>query len=303
MDVDSIRVYSPKSAVLLCGGLMTGIGDPTPKSMRDAFYKVTSKPFLKDAELTRVEDIQEFHRKETKYSDFLEFESDLAQLCDLIILFSESPGSFAELGAFARDADISGKLFTVIRKVHYQDESFISLGPIAHLRNKDLNSIFVIDDEEFGIIGDNYTGINKDLLARRLADPLSARLVAAREHTKFDRRRNGHLCKLITALVQEFGALTIEELVEAFGFLGVKVARDDMAKLVFCLRSLEWVTEERRGLRDFVFANGGREAAKLVLTGDGFPRDKDRRRTLIREYWKSHDDERFFAVSKRAPLA
>lgn len=301
LDADSIHVYSPKSAIFLCGGRMTDIGEPTPVSMRDAFYKVGDMPFLRDGtDLLRAEDIADFHSKESKYQDFLEFESDLAQLCDLVILFSESPGSFAELGAFARDQEISSKLFAVIRSIHYEQGSFITLGPLASLRHKDPNSVFVVNDNEFGISGTDYSGIDGNLLVDRLARPISDRLNVAREHTTFDPTRSGHLCKLIAALVQEFGALTDEELLAAFDALHFDVNSERLAKLLLCLRSVDWVTEDRRGLRNFIYPNGGREAAKISLLGDEFPKNKDRRRNSIREHWKTSDRERFFALSEKA---
>lgn len=301
VSVDSIRVYSPKSAILLCGGMMSDIGAPAPVSMRDAFYKVNDMPFLRDGtDLMLAEHIADFYSKDSKYLDFLEFESDLAQLCDLVILFSESPGSFAELGAFARDNEIASKLFTVIRNRHYEEGSFITLGPIASLRHRDPNSVYVLNDNEFGITGENYSRIDRNLLVGRLAGHITARLAAAREHTTFDASRSGHLCKLITALVQEFGALSTQELLDACQQLRLEMDSERLAKLLLCLRAVEWVTEDRRGVRDFVYPNGGREAAKIPLEGDALPKDRDRRRNLIREHWKATDDERFFALSEKA---
>lgn len=59
------------------------------------------------------------------------FEDLLADISDCIVLFPESPGSYAELGFFAAKKRIASKVLTVNNHAFQADDSFINLGPIA----------------------------------------------------------------------------------------------------------------------------------------------------------------------------
>lgn len=59
------------------------------------------------------------------------FEDLLADISDCVVLFPESPGSFAELGFFAASPRIASKVLTVNHNQFQADESFVNLGPIA----------------------------------------------------------------------------------------------------------------------------------------------------------------------------
>jgi hypothetical protein len=61
----------------------------------------------------------------------LKMESDLAALADLVIIIVESPGTFAELGAFSNSDPLRRKLLPIV-DIQYQppQKSFLALGPI-----------------------------------------------------------------------------------------------------------------------------------------------------------------------------
>ena len=60
----------------------------------------------------------------------LELEARLAALADAVILVVESPGTFAELGAFAVSVDLRRKLLPVCDKHYETADSFLNLGPL-----------------------------------------------------------------------------------------------------------------------------------------------------------------------------
>ena len=61
----------------------------------------------------------------------LAMEADLAKLADLVIIIVESPGTFAELGAFSNSDELRPKLLAVIdSEFSPPQNSFIALGPI-----------------------------------------------------------------------------------------------------------------------------------------------------------------------------
>ncbi len=60
----------------------------------------------------------------------LEMEARLAELADLIIIIVESPGTFAELGAFSLSDKLRKKLLPLMDARYRKDESFLNTGPI-----------------------------------------------------------------------------------------------------------------------------------------------------------------------------
>ena len=71
-----------------------------------------------------------------EYTELLKFEADIAQLAELLLLFSESAGSFVELGMFVMDDEVSPKLMVVIDDDNHDEQSFITLGPLFSLLHR-----------------------------------------------------------------------------------------------------------------------------------------------------------------------
>ncbi|ODN41597.1 retron St85 family effector protein [Piscirickettsia litoralis] len=75
-------------------------------------------------------------QKLTKTSNALEFENELADLSDCIIIIVESAGSIAELGAFSNSDSLRKKLLPILDKQYEKDISFVNTGPVKWV-NKD----------------------------------------------------------------------------------------------------------------------------------------------------------------------
>lgn len=70
------------------------------------------------------------------YGDLLTFERDACHLARAIVLFPESPGSLAELGALAVDDSIVSRLLVVVQSKYLETatrESFLNLGPLRRV--------------------------------------------------------------------------------------------------------------------------------------------------------------------------
>lgn len=61
----------------------------------------------------------------------LGMERELAELSDAVLILVESPGTFAELGAFALQDELRRKLLPILDVAHRDAESFIKTGPVA----------------------------------------------------------------------------------------------------------------------------------------------------------------------------
>ena len=80
------------------------------------------------------------------YSDLLLFEKDLGYLTSAVLVFLESPGSIAELGAFSQIDSLSERLIIVVSDDYHPKKYFISLGPIRSIQvtQKHENCVCVI---------------------------------------------------------------------------------------------------------------------------------------------------------------
>ena len=77
--------------------------------------------------------------------DLLSLENLLAESVDAIILIPESPGSFAELGAFANDEKLRTKIVCVLDQQYKKDKSFINQGPVKLIKNANKSGVIFID--------------------------------------------------------------------------------------------------------------------------------------------------------------
>ncbi|WGR94380.1 retron St85 family effector protein [Bradyrhizobium sp. ISRA443] len=300
LDAEKIHVQAPSDVVFLCGGQTSDISEQTPLSLRDAFLKIVDNPIFRDRELVQAEDITADFLFFAKYDDILQFETDFAQIVELIILFCESEGSLAELGAFAVISEIASRLFVIVRDKHWQDHSFVRLGPLRWIENKHgRESIFVIGDSEVGMRGNSAAHVDKDALKALLVSPLTIRLEKPREPSTFDPQRSGHVIKLIVGLVQEYGALSVTEISEVLRVLNVPREVTEINRYLYCAKAAGWIKEVSKGSSDYFVAVATKEnAATLPAKESAQIKNRKRRRWLIREHWKANDAPRYNAITQ-----
>lgn len=303
LDVNKLHVQAPTEIVFLCGGPYTDLSEPKPKSMRDAFMKVASHPSLGGRDIVLAEDFTKLSIFSAHYEDILEFESDLAQITELIILFCESEGSFAELGSFASVEEIASRLLVIIRDRYAGANSFITLGPILSLKNNHDHSVFVIEDEVIGIVDGNHASISLNQFKEAMDQPLRARLERTKEPSTFDASRAGHLIKLVVGLIQEYGALTLKEIGETLAHLGGPVNDTRIKAFLLCARTVGWIRNEERGFNEYYVAQGGDAAATFTTSETATTKNRRRRRLLIREHWEKNDPARFRAIVKASEVS
>ncbi|MGJ5078680.1 retron St85 family effector protein [Bradyrhizobium sp. HKCCYLS3013] len=303
LDANRIHVQVPTNVIFLCGGPISSLSEPIPLSLRDAFYKIIDNPILRERELMLAEDITSEMVAFDKYKNILELETDLAQIVELIILFCESEGSLAELGAFAVINEIAKRLFVVVREKHWEALSFIKLGPLRLIENQyGRESIYVVDDDDIGMRGNSASAVNPAILKDRLLVPLTVRLEKPREPTTFDATRSGHVIKLIVGLVQEYGALQQSEISHLLQILNVSQTTDEaIQRYLFCAEKVEWLKRVSKGAIDyFVALAKADDAAVIHSKASAKEKHRPRRRLLIREHWQKTDQQRFRAISQVA---
>ena len=295
----SIRVHAPSLVIFICGGQCASPQDP-PISLRDAFMRVVGRSPLARYELVLAEDPNIFSPI-GEYTELLAFESDIAQLTELLLLFSESPGSLVELGMFVMDDEVSPKLMVVVDDKNYAKYSFIRLGPLFTLLHRHGDAaVCVLALAYLNIRNINtVNNINLDALLSVLENPLKQRLNQKREPRTFDKPRHGHVTKLITGLVQHYAALTLDEIEVLLFCLDVTISRAELKKHIQCAERFRWMLTKRIGTDVYCAARA--TASRIAIDFNLVPgapiKDKTRWRSDIRAYWEKWDRTRFGVIS------
>lgn len=136
--------YNFKNTIFLCGA------DITQKDkMRYNVAKALENRWLYwyYFDIVYPEDIFDELLYSAKTADLLSLENLLADSVDAIVLIPESPGSFAELGAFANDEKLRTKLICLIDKKYKKNKSFINQGPLKLVKEANKDGIIYIDPE------------------------------------------------------------------------------------------------------------------------------------------------------------
>lgn len=294
--MDNLHVHAPTAVMLVCGG-PTDITAPLSISLRDAFLRVRNNPPLNRVEIRLAEDANIYQRN-SAYSNWMDFESDLAEVCQLVSLFCESEGSYSELGTFAGVDEIARKLVIFIDNINSSKPSYINLGPIDAVKQKYGNDrLFILYLEDLGIdrISD-VANIDLGALKRMISDYIVDSIEKNKEPRSFDNNRNGHLIKLVTGLIQHFGALTYSEIVDQLHKLKVQCSVESVMKFADIGIFLDWLKIEHRGPRQFLVPLQERDAIEYALI-DGAPTlNKSAWRLKVREYWAANDPDRFSAL-------
>jgi hypothetical protein len=243
VKASSCRVRNTLNLIFLCGGPKQNPKLPTPfRSARDYFFRhVQNTPTI----ATRVrlaEDIGLWQDHET-FTDLLEVEEYVAALADLIILFVESPGSVAELGAFSALTAVQPKLLAVVNK-HFKEPSFISEGPVRRLKFKNSpiyeytwnpSSRLLNAEKNLGVFND---------LSEDICDLLQRREQAFQKEQTLDLTLHGHTMLMVADLIDIAFAATITDIHECLKAVGKDILLSHLQKYLFLLTDLSIIRTE-----------------------------------------------------------
>lgn len=298
MDPKAIWVRAPSKFILLCGGHMSNKHEDDPTSLRDVFFKIVDGAIPPDASLVRAEDVNAFYIKRANYDDFLRFESDIAQLCEIILLFCESAGSFCELGSFCSVEEIRSRTLVVIEEKYFNEDSYIRLGPLQALMNEDDSAVVTFTFPSLNGSQNNLKSVDPDRLKKLIRPKIDKRLASIPSQTTFDVHKEGHIIKAMVGFCQEFGALERPEILLALQHIGIEVNDEKLTRFLLCARQLGWVKEARKGDRWLVFSNKSldRDAAQFTINSGILPIGRIKRRLAILDSWRQSDEDRYNAI-------
>jgi len=99
-------------------------------------------------EIIYPEDIFDELLYSSRSKDLLSLENLLADSVDVILMIPESPGSFAELGAFANNEKLRAKIVCIIDEKYKKNKSFINQGPIKLIKKANKSGVLFIDPND-----------------------------------------------------------------------------------------------------------------------------------------------------------
>ena len=155
------RVISLPTRLWVLGGPAPTDSHEPPRSLRASFWRQAFNG------VSRWSWLQSLDRPEnypgwwtfTGYRDLLKFERDACYLARGALLFAESPGAYAELGALALDTAILPRLMVVVAARHLAEEdsqSLLYLGPLKRVNEHE--GQYIIDSAAGPEISDMNLG-------------------------------------------------------------------------------------------------------------------------------------------------
>lgn len=261
VDASRSRVARLPHRIWLFGGQFAESASSPPLSLRDAFNRSChqrSHAWIPD--ISTPEDYPDWLAF-SGYKDLLLFERDAGFLSRAIVLFVESPGAIAELGAFALDEQLHKKLFVVIsrkyREAPYR-QSFLNLGPLTRIESSrpdeetSVSNICVIDAEK----ADDITPVELDLIF----ESLDAWLIPGHATERFRKDNPTHKLLLIADLVDLFLVVSESQILTALKHFGVEIDRPEIRRVAKLLDLMGLIRLSERGNEKFLVAQSSKGA-------------------------------------------
>jgi hypothetical protein len=292
IDISKARVDQFPGRYFFCGGQLAPSSDH-PLSVRDyvlRWLKANDGAFAERVVL--AEDINDWMDEGT-YRELFTLEEHIAGLAYAIVIFLESPGSIAELGAFSALPGVRNKLLVFVQDTHFNSRSFIKRGPITFLQEDCDNSVVVypwrtvteggLDRLVTTSVDDCIEEVHKDLKS-----------VSVRTARRLDTSQHRDRMLLIAELVNVFVALRLSEVGDYLQQLEVDVPPDLLKKYLFVLRKLGLLKEVTRGesKNKYFLAKDENRFVTLPLRDSSKPVDRARLQFDVAEYYKAHDPAR-----------
>ena len=247
------RVISLPTRLWVLGGPAPTDSHEPPRSLRASFWRQAFNG------VSRWSWLQSLDRPEnypgwwtfTGYRDLLEFERDACYLARGVLLFAESPGAYAELGALALDTAILPRLMVVVAARHLAEEdsqSLLYLGPLKRVNEHE--GQYIIDSAAGPEVSDMDLGA-----IMRFVDGKLPRIANS---SALDATNPMHRLLLLADLVDMFLVSELSELERALLYLDVPMTARQIRQALKLLDFFRMIKLWSR--RQELFAVRGRSA-------------------------------------------
>lgn len=252
LSLDKSRiVFSPSPIVLLCGGRVVfkkhpEDDDPPIASLRHA---ITVSNTDVEYEIFRPEEITDW-KEDGVFNNLLDFESELASICSLVVVVLESEGAFAELGVFSQMHELKSKIFVINSQDLCEENSFINLGVLRYIKRETKTDVRIYPWRI-----DNPSELENYVIEDALHD-IGGQLKKNQKSQAFNKEYGSHVITLITELVRLFVALKENEIYEFLDFLDMGITKEALRRKLFILERFKVIKRERYGDYNFFTHNG-----------------------------------------------
>jgi|GEM_PF-1094065 hypothetical protein len=202
--------------------------DPPYKSMRDAIHRRCDS-----FDAYYPENIGDWLHDST-YKNLIDFESDLAAICSLVVIVSESSGSIAELSFFSQHA-IAHKTLVFSTAKHSSESSFINLGIFRYLSDVRMSKKRLPAVKSYPWEINSASSITLDMLNDIIKDIEEEIQHLPKKH-QLDQSETTHLIAAIYQVTNIFIALKITEIQTYLEMLEFKFTLGQLKARLFLMQ-------------------------------------------------------------------
>lgn len=218
----------------------------------------------------------------------------LANLATLVVLFVESAGSIAELGAFALLEPINQKLLVAIEASLFDARSFISLGPVRAVSKK--RKDYCVAVPWFGPGTQVFDANTVKGALPDISDKIVETLQRESAETIFARSNDGHMMLLACQAVSLFTICTISELFQFLKSVHSQLTLKRAKQYIFILEHLKLIRRTKYIDTEYLVC---REDPRYISYGfrpDTSTTDPLRWRSMIIEEYEKSTSKRLNAL-------
>ena len=227
-----------------------------------------------------AETAQQLYR-DTHYEDLISFEEDIARIASIVLVISESPGSLAELGAFASEPVIRETLRIIISELHSAAESFVRYGPIKRIENIDRSHIGIFPwrthRSNGHIVKTSVSPHSKEIIrfieekVAAIPNSFAYNTISAEKSAFFD----------ILWLISLFEAAPPEPLYEAVRIIHPALTDQNIRNCLYTLRVCRWIDIFSYAGRDFYYLPVNRDPFEYAFEPGRRVRDVAAKKAII----------------------
>ncbi|MFT6423008.1 MAG: hypothetical protein ACJA2K_001745 [Thalassolituus sp.] len=264
--LDSINIAKTRVAinaeckiVLLFGGkflasLEGSAKHPSIRSLIKSYSKLAFEVFL-------PEEIQEWN-EDAIYQNLVDYEKDLAGICNLLVIIPESAGSIAELGMFSQLVDHIDRVI-IVSSVEYDEKSFLDVGLYRYLRRNRLESV-----KKYPLPKTPYIDgvvVEEDVLSDIVSD-IEDELKLCVKTELFRSADTQHIFAAIYHFLKIFVILKLSEIKKYLYSIGVDIDRNSLNSKLFLMKRFGLVLDESYSTTAYYFLNKKNDYHSLNLS-------------------------------------
>lgn len=193
-----------------------------------------------------------------QYSNLVDFELDIAQISQAIIIFSEGPGAISEIGMLSCFTELHKNILIIVDEDYIKPSkhSFFNHGPIKKIRDNQISNettnIWSLDKM-------SYSDEELNHVFNDISDHIYDIITFKKGTVNLDKKNKYHIIILIIDIIDLFPGQVIKFYSELLSELGININNSDV-KSIFNLLCLIGIIEIKfSGKNTFYFMRSPRE--------------------------------------------